>query len=203
LKVFSPVSTFFFSFGGPLALGSFFYFVAGRVESIMLKNQVGRRDDNTSRFLHSHLVHSSFIVQSPFTPEVSLSNANMADLAYPLQSVSLKSDNPLLQTNKCKLNFLNTVRGEASLDISVGSTVNRNLFFLPPFMDVARVIVSPPIYVFEEGCTLWQSTIVGHFVGPKLPFPFVKSIANRFWGSLGLLEVLLSSYNNFFIFSFD
>jgi hypothetical protein len=48
----------------------------------------------------------------------------MADLAYPLQTVSLKYDNPLQQTNSCKLNFLNAVRGEASLDISVGSSVN-------------------------------------------------------------------------------
>ena len=36
----------------------------------------------------------------------------------------LKSDNPLQQTNSCKLNFLNAVRGDASLDISVGSSVN-------------------------------------------------------------------------------
>jgi hypothetical protein len=69
-------------------------------------------------------------------------------------------------------------------------------------MDATRVIVSRPIDVFEEGCTLWQSTIVGHFVGPKLPFLVVKTIANRIWGSLGLLEVL-SSKNGFFIFSFD
>jgi len=47
------------------------------------------------------------------------------------------------------------------------------------------VTFCPPVDVFEEGCTLWQSTIVGHFVGPKLPFP------------------VLYSDNGFFIFSFD
>jgi len=39
-------------------------------------------------------------------------------------------------------------------------------------------------------------------IGPKLPFPVARSIANRIWGSLGLLEVL-SSDNGFFLFSFD
>ena len=65
------------------------------------------------------------------------------------------------------------------------------------------MIASPPIDIFDKGCcTLWKSTIVGHFVSSKLPFLVVKYIANRIWGSLGLLEVL-SSDNGFFIFSFD
>ena len=78
-----------------------------------------------------------------------------------------------------KLNFLNAVRGENSLNIGVGSFVNRNLSFLPPSMDVARVIVSPLKDVFEEGYTHWQSTIVRHFVGPKLPF-LVRSMLIEF-----------------------
>jgi hypothetical protein len=44
--------------------------------------------------------------------------------------------------------------------------------------------------------------LLDNFVGLKLPFPVVKSIANRIGGPLGLLEVL-SSNNGFFIFSFD
>jgi hypothetical protein len=75
------------------------------------------------------VVQSSFLAKNgnmpaAFTPEVSHLDVNMVDLAYPLQSVSLKPDNPLQQTNSWKLNFLNVVRGEASLDISVGSSVN-------------------------------------------------------------------------------
>jgi hypothetical protein len=46
-------------------------------------------------------------------------------------------------------------------------------------MDVARVIVSPLKDVFEEGYTHWQSTIVRHFVGPKLPF-LVRSMLIEF-----------------------
>jgi len=44
--------------------------------------------------------------------------------------------------------------------------------------------------------------LLDNFVGLKLPFPVVKSIANRIGGPLGLLEVL-SSNIGFFIFSFD
>jgi hypothetical protein len=65
---------------------------------------------------------------------------------------------------------LNSVRDENSIDIGASSFVNQNLSFLPPSMDVAQVIVSRPKDVFEKGCTPWQSTIVGHFVGLKLHF---------------------------------
>jgi hypothetical protein len=41
------------------------------------------------------------------------------------------------------------------------------------------VKVAPSLDMFEEGCELWQSTLAGHFVGKKLPFLVVNSIANR------------------------
>jgi hypothetical protein len=102
--------------------------------------------------------HSSFLAKkrntpAASTPKMSHSDINVTVLTYPLQSVSLKSDYPLQQTNDCKLNFLNAVTGENSLDIDIGSSVNQNLSFLPPLMHAARVIVSPPKDVFEEGCT--------------------------------------------------
>jgi len=38
-------------------------------------------------------------------------------------------------------------------------------------MDVARVIVNPPIDVFEEGCTLWQPTIGGQLCSSETSVP--------------------------------
>jgi hypothetical protein len=38
--------------------------------------------------------------------------------------------------------------------VKVGNTINQILIFLPPSWDFERVIVSPPIEVFEDGCTL-------------------------------------------------
>ena len=55
-------------------------------------------------------------------------------------------------------------------------------------MTDGRVTVAPPLDVFEDGCEFWKSTLVGHFVGQKLPYPVVNTIAKRIW---------------FFIFNFD
>jgi len=65
-----------------------------------------------------------------------------------------------------------------------------------------RVTVTPTLDVFKDGCEFWKSTLVGHFVGQKLPYPVVNSIAKRIRGSYDLLEVL-SLDNGFFIFTFD
>nr|XP_034902021.1 uncharacterized protein LOC118039434 [Populus alba] len=81
---------------------------------------------------------------------------------------------------KTKFNFLNAVKGSV--------------------VDVKEV--APPRDVFDDGCELWKSTLVGHFVGQKLPYPVVNSIAKRIWGSYGLSEVL-SSENGFYLFTFD
>uniref|UniRef100_A0A2K1XI89 DUF4283 domain-containing protein n=1 Tax=Populus trichocarpa TaxID=3694 RepID=A0A2K1XI89_POPTR len=105
-----------------------------------------------------------------------------------------------------KLNFLNALKGsdvddnEGSKTLGISSV--RNLHFAPSTMTDGRVTVAPPLDVFEDGCEFWKSTLVGHFMGQKLPYPVVNSIAKRIWSSYGLSEVL-SSDNGFFIFNFD
>lgn len=105
-----------------------------------------------------------------------------------------------------KLNFLNALKGsdvdENKGRMSLDMNPVRNLHFAPPAITDGRVTVAPPLDVFEDGCELWKSTLVGHFVGQKLPYPVVNSIAKRIWGSHGLSEVL-SSDNGFFLFTFD
>jgi hypothetical protein len=105
-----------------------------------------------------------------------------------------------------KLNFLNALKGSDVDDNegskTLGSNSVCNLHFASPAMTNGRLIVAPPLDVFEDGCELWKSTLVGHFVGQKLPYPVVNSIAKRIWGSYGLSEVL-SSDNDFFLFTFD
>jgi len=105
-----------------------------------------------------------------------------------------------------KLNFLNALKGSDVDDNegrkTLGSNSVRNLHFAPPAMTDGRLTVAPPLDVFEDGCELWKSTLVGHFVGQKLPYPVVNSIAKRIWGFYGLSEVL-SLDNGFFLFTFD
>jgi hypothetical protein len=105
-----------------------------------------------------------------------------------------------------KLNFLNALKG-SDVDDNKGSktlgiNLVRNLHFASSAMTDGRVTVAPPLDMFEDGCELWKSTLVGHFVGQKLLYPVVNSIAKRIWGSYGLLDVL-SSDNGFFLFTFD
>jgi len=86
-----------------------------------------------------------------------------------------------------KLNFLNALKG-SDVDDNEGSKtlgINpvRNLHFAPPVMTDGHVTVAPPLDVFDDGCELWKSTLGGHFMGQKLPYPIVNSIAKRIWGS--------------------
>jgi len=48
---------------------------------------------------------------------------------------------------------------------TLGINPIRNLHFDPLAMTSGRVIVAPPLDVYEDGCELWKSTLVGHFVG--------------------------------------
>ena len=67
---------------------------------------------------------------------------------------------------------------EGSKTLGISSV--RNLHFAPPTMTDGRVTVAPPLDVFEDGCEFWKSTLVGHFVGQKLPYPVVNSIAKEY-----------------------
>ena len=77
------------------------------------------------------------------------------------------------------------------MTMRVGISSVCNLHFAPPTTTDGRVTVAPPLDVFEDGCELWKSTLVGHFVGQKLLYPVVNSIAKRIWSSYGLSEVCL------------
>ena len=76
------------------------------------------------------------------------------------------------------------------------------LQFIKPNMVDGRIKVCPPLEVAEEGSVAWRNTLVGYFVGKKLPFKVVDSIAHKIWGRYGLCEVM-SSDNGFFFFKFQ
>jgi len=70
---------------------------------------------------------------------------------------------------------------------------------IQPVVEDGRVRVKPPQGIAEEGCAIWENTLVGYFLGQRLAYPAVNSIAQRLWGKLGLEEVL-SSDNGFYFF---
>ena len=87
-------------------------------------------------------------------------------------------------------------------DETIGQNLSQQaLHFIPPNIIDGRVKVSPPLKVAEEGSAIWRNTLVGYFIGKKLPFQVVNSIAHKIWGKFGLCEVLTSD-NGFFLFKF-
>ena len=102
--------------------------------------------------------------------------------------------------------FLNALKGSV-VDVKEGSknidfNPVQNLHFERPAITDCRITIAHPRDVFDVGYELWKSTLIGHFMGQKLPYHVVNSIAKRIWGSYGLSEVL-SVENGFYLFTFD
>lgn len=113
------------------------------------------------------------------------------------------SGEPLARTKS--VSYANAVRGNSSVRNrgdhqplgGKGFTLN---FFQPAIHD-GRILVVPPDGITVDECSVWANTLVGHFIGKKLNFHAVKSIAFRIWGELGLQDVLAMD-NGFFFFQF-
>ena len=73
-----------------------------------------------------------------------------------------------------------------------------NLQFLEPSLVDGVVHVAPPSAVIEDGSKDWSDCLVGYFIGSKLPFNAVNTIARKLWAKDGLTDVL--GHNTGFIF---
>jgi hypothetical protein len=103
--------------------------------------------------------------------------------------------------------YANAVKGLVSAENGekglTGNTFTpMDLSYIKPVIENGRVKVMPPSEVAAVGCEEWQKTLIWYFVGQKLHFPVVNSIAHRIWGKSGADEVL-SSENGFIFFKFD
>ena len=76
------------------------------------------------------------------------------------------------------------------------------LAFIPPNLvdGVTHVPISPSIG--DEGEKQWTNCLVGHFIGMRLPYSAVNTIAHRLWAKEGLVEVL-GHEHGFFFFRFS
>ena len=54
----------------------------------------------------------------------------------------------------------------------------------------------------DVGSTLWVNTLVGYFVGPKLPYNAVNRLAHIVWAVKGLKDVILQD-NDVYFFRFQ
>ncbi|KAF7145012.1 hypothetical protein RHSIM_Rhsim04G0192900 [Rhododendron simsii] len=74
---------------------------------------------------------------------------------------------------------------------------NSNTFLLP-WKEVSSL--SPPLLLLVSvGLKKWQSSLVGHFLGRKVPFFTVQSTVFRIWDKFGITDVL-SKEDGFYFF---
>ena len=59
-----------------------------------------------------------------------------------------------------------------------------------------------PRAVADEGSKAWENTLVGDFIGTKLPYSLVKNASTRLWGKLGLNH-MLGIESGYFFFKFN
>ena len=77
-----------------------------------------------------------------------------------------------------------------------------NLQFLEPVLVDGVVHVAPPTVVIEDGSKDWSNSLVGYFIGSKLPFSAVNTIARKIWSNDSLMDVLAHN-RGFFFFHFS
>lgn len=75
------------------------------------------------------------------------------------------------------------------------------LHYEPPTLVDGGVVVEAGDDFLHAPHPLWSECLVGYFIGRKLPFPMVDSIARRLWAKDGLLETI-SGEHGFFFFRF-
>ena len=59
-------------------------------------------------------------------------------------------------------------------------------------------MVTVPKAIISEGSRKWEDTLVGYFIGKKLPYSLVKTATARLWTKLGLTDMLATDSGYFF-----
>ncbi|KAJ9566863.1 hypothetical protein OSB04_002829 [Centaurea solstitialis] len=83
----------------------------------------------------------------------------------------------------------------------VGNKVSNGLEFFP-LHDRTSKAVPIPIELAREASKAFHTTIVGYFLGPRMPFPLVEKSLRTMWSKHGLFDVMMNS-NGFFFIKFN
>ncbi|GAV92796.1 DUF4283 domain-containing protein [Cephalotus follicularis] len=82
------------------------------------------------------------------------------------------------------------------------SRVDDRLSFHAPKIENGVCIVEPPDEVFEEGVRTWANTLVGYFVGKRIPLKIVKENLEKKWRKWGSVQVI-AGVDGYFLFRFS
>ncbi|GAV92256.1 DUF4283 domain-containing protein, partial [Cephalotus follicularis] len=80
--------------------------------------------------------------------------------------------------------------------------VEDKLSFHEPKTEDGVCVVEPPDEVFEVGVKAWSNTLVGYFVGKRIPFKIVKENLEKNWRKWGSVQVITGS-DGYFLFRFS
>ena len=84
-----------------------------------------------------------------------------------------------------------------SMPVKTGGTLQ---FYMPHCTD-GKIIAKPPVEAVNEGIDMWKGCLVGQFLDKRLPFPVVRSLINKLWGSREMPDISTTE-NGLFFFRF-
>ena len=74
--------------------------------------------------------------------------------------------------------------------VNQNTATDFKLSYVKPRDLANRHIVKVPKEVVSEGSRKWECTLIGYFIGKKLPYTLVKAASSRMWTRLGLADML-------------
>ncbi|KAJ9539038.1 hypothetical protein OSB04_031771 [Centaurea solstitialis] len=83
----------------------------------------------------------------------------------------------------------------------VGEKSNTGLEFFP-LKDRKASSIAIPIDLAREAAKAYHTTIVGYFLGSRIPFPIVHRCLRNAWGKFGFNDVMMNN-NGFFFIKFN
>ncbi|KAJ9536677.1 hypothetical protein OSB04_un000150 [Centaurea solstitialis] len=83
----------------------------------------------------------------------------------------------------------------------VGQKAQTSLSFFP-LEDKKGKSVSIPIELTKEAAKSFRTTVVGYFLGPRVPFPIVQRYLQNVWNKYGMVDVMMNP-NGFFYIKFN
>ncbi|KAJ9536678.1 hypothetical protein OSB04_un000151 [Centaurea solstitialis] len=88
--------------------------------------------------------------------------------------------------------------GVKSFAAVVGNKSNAGLTFFP-LEDKKAFTVSIPLELAKEAAKSFNTTIVGYFLGSRIPFPIVTRFLKQVWSKHGVSDIMMNAKGFFFI----
>lgn len=76
--------------------------------------------------------------------------------------------------------------------LKTGTKVHDNSLHLFPLSEKGLTKVSLPVDLSKKAASVYQNTLYGYFLGPRLYFPTVQQTVKSLWGKFGLQDSMMN-----------